>query len=70
MFKQFDTIKTLQALPEVAIPAGTVGTILDVYDHPYPAYEVEFADENGVTIAMLALTKDQISLVEKFNAKA
>ena len=70
MFKLFDTVKTIKALPEVGIAADTVGTIVEVYDQPYRAYEVEFANEHGETIAMLALTAEQVVLDKPFAAMA
>jgi Domain of unknown function (DUF4926) len=42
------------------LPAGTVGTVVHIFDKPNRAYEVEFTDGNGRTIATAALTDDQI----------
>lgn len=45
--------------PELALSAGAVGTIVDLLNGA--AYLVEFVDENGATIALPALTEDQIA---------
>ena len=37
---------------------GATGTIVEVYDDD--AYEVEFSDTNGITIALLALPQDEV----------
>lgn len=48
--KIFDMVRLTSALPEEGLPAGAEGTIIEVYDKPEPAYEVEFSD--GTTIAV------------------
>jgi hypothetical protein len=48
--KQFDCVTLLEDIPSEGLKAGAVGTILDVYVAPSLAYEVEFCDENGVSI--------------------
>ncbi|AKK06784.1 hypothetical protein CMUST_12390 [Corynebacterium mustelae] len=45
--------------PEPALSAGTTGTVVDLLDGT--AYLVEFADDQGRTIALPALTEDQIT---------
>ena len=66
MFKELDSVKTLQALPAKGIAAATVGTIVEVFDKPSRAYMVEFADDDGETLAMPTLRADQIELVTTF----
>lgn len=43
------------------VDAGAVGRILDVYGDE--AYEIEFAREDGTTIAWFALPQDEVELV-------
>ncbi len=44
------------------VPAGTLGTILEVYDDG--AYEVEFSDPaDGTTIALLSLAEEEVEAV-------
>ncbi len=49
------------------LPIGTRGTILVVYDEPpLPlAYEVEFLDDLGSTLAILTLTENELEPVKK-----
>ena len=50
-------------LPEQGLRAGDIGTIVHIFHRPQLAYEVEFADEDGATVAMVALTVEQIRAV-------
>jgi hypothetical protein len=59
----FDAIELLVDLPEVSIKAGEIGTIVEKYDDR--AYEVEFANNDGETLALLALTADKFIVVWK-----
>ncbi len=56
----YDVVELTADLPDENLPAGTVGTVVHIFDQPNRAYEVEFADSDGRTIAMAALTDDQI----------
>jgi Domain of unknown function (DUF4926) len=47
MFNLYDTFRLRKPLPDVAIPVGSVGVVLMVFDGPRPAYEVEFPDGEG-----------------------
>ena len=47
-------------MPEEGLVAGSIGTIVHVFQVPNLAYEVEFADQNGKTIAQVPLRPDQI----------
>ncbi len=42
------------------VSSGAIGYIIDV--HGQEAYEVEFSDENGITIALLAIPQDAVKL--------
>jgi len=44
------------------IKAGDIGVILEDYDGNN--FEVEFSDNNGITIALFAFTKEELELVE------
>ena len=58
----FDTVVTLRDIPEVGIGIGTIGVIVAIFDEPDEAYEVEFADEEGRTIAQTALRSEDFEL--------
>lgn len=64
-----DVVELLVELPDVDVQPGELGTIAEVYsnrENPQAspqAYEVEFANSQGETIAMRALTPDQFVVV-------
>jgi hypothetical protein len=45
------------------VSAGAIGYIIEVYDQE--AYEVEFSDENGITIAQLAVPQREVELADE-----
>jgi Domain of unknown function (DUF4926) len=55
----YDIVELVEDLPVEGLRAGEVGTIVDVYTEP-PAFEVEFTDGEGVTVALLALRPEQL----------
>jgi phage terminase Nu1 subunit (DNA packaging protein) len=63
-----DVVELLVDLPESAIQAGELGTIVETYDNH--AYEVEFADAKGATLALQALEPDQFVVVWKHSTQA
>jgi hypothetical protein len=63
--KEYDVVRLRLALPEHSLPAGAIGTVVMVYDTP-PGYEIEFCDEEGVTLALVSLAvTDADRLVER-----
>lgn len=47
---------------------GTVGYVIEVY--PNDKYEVEFSDQNGITIALILLAADEIVLCNRNDSDA
>ncbi|WP_433124636.1 DUF4926 domain-containing protein [Micromonospora sp. CA-240977] len=60
MLELYDVVELREAIPEEQLPAGAVGTVVDVFNGPPIAYEVEFADPDGRTVAMVTLRADQV----------
>jgi len=58
-----DVVRLKSAAPEHGLASGEVGTIVEVFDVQDEAYEVEFADDYGETIAMRTLKEDQFEVV-------
>ena len=56
----FDAVLLVQDVPEDGLVAGVIGVIVDIYTEPTEAYEVEFCDPDGRTLALLALLPEQI----------
>lgn len=59
-FKLYDCVFAVRDLPEYGISAGTLGAILEVFDTPHIAYEVEFCNSQGETVAVVTLKPDDI----------
>ncbi len=59
-FKLLDTVATARDIPEFGIKAGDVGVIVEIFADPEEAYEVEFCNANGETIAMVSLLPSQM----------
>ena len=60
VFKVGDAVVLLADIPEQGLCKGQVGTVVVEFRKPRPAYETEFADARGRTMAQLALLPDQI----------
>lgn len=45
------------------VSTGAVGYIIEIYEDG--AYEVEFSDQEGITIALFAVQPDEVELSEK-----
>ena len=58
--KELDVVILATDLPDHGLSEGAKGTIVHVFHTPYTAYEVEFPDANGATIAMVPLTADDL----------
>ena len=55
-----DTIIVTSDQPEYEVLAGDLGTIVEVYESPALAYEIEFVNPNGTTRALLTLSPAQV----------
>ena len=56
--KLLDLVVLKEDLPDRGLRRGNIGTIVEIFDDQ--AYEVEFIDEEGQTLALFALRDDQI----------
>ena len=56
-----DVVELLVDLPDVQLQAGDKGTIVEEYDDL--AYEVEFSNSQGETLALLALEPEQFVVI-------
>jgi hypothetical protein len=61
MAEIFDVVELLSGIPEEGLSAGMQGTIVEC--HASNAYEVEFVNEMGETLALLTLTPEQFAVV-------
>jgi hypothetical protein len=63
-YSLFDMVALTVDSPEHGLRSGAIGAVVDVYKEPSVAYEVEFCDALGRTVAMLALAPEQIRLAK------
>ena len=63
-FSLLNTVTLVEDLPQDVLFCGMVGVVVDIYNQPYEAYEIEFCDNSGRTIAQLALLESQLSKQE------
>ena len=59
-YSLLEVVKLQQDFPDFNLQKGDIGAIVEVYSKPYEAYEVEFCDIKGKTIALLTLKPEQI----------
>lgn len=59
-FEELDVVRLTTDLPEDGLAAGAVGTVVHIFRTPSTAYEVEFVDDDGVTLAMTTLTEGML----------
>lgn len=55
-----ETVVAKIDLPEHDIVAGDLGAVVETYESPDLAYEVEFVNPDGSTRALLTLQSDQV----------
>lgn len=68
MIKLFDTVELVAAQPQAGLPKGALGVVVEFYSAPDPAYEVEFCNEQGETLASLTLAADQFTTIARGSA--
>ncbi|MET7373465.1 DUF4926 domain-containing protein [Micromonospora arida] len=56
----YDVVELREALPSEHLSAGAVGTVVHVFNGPPAAYDIEFTDTDGRTVAMVTLRADQV----------
>ena len=61
-----DIVELIMDIPERHLESGMQGTV--VHCHDAESYEVEFTNENGETISLLALDSDQFIVVWRAEA--
>ena len=63
ILKEFEIVELTHDIPEHKLKKGESGTIVEIYKRG-KAYEVEFMNEEGKTLALLTLTSDEINPVK------
>lgn len=55
-----DVVIATTSLPQAQVLQGDLGTIVEIYEIPKRAYEVEFVNPDGTTRALLTLLPNQL----------
>jgi hypothetical protein len=55
-----DVVCLVDDLPKEALAKGAIGTVVAAFSAPEEAFEVEFCDERGATLAQVTLSAHQI----------
>lgn len=58
-------VRLARERPSDGLPAGATGTIVEVFERPELAYDVEFLDAQGAFLAEIPVSPDDVSLVER-----
>ncbi|MDX3995097.1 DUF4926 domain-containing protein [Pseudomonas aeruginosa] len=59
-----DVVRLIDNQPSDGLLSGALGVVVAVFSEPREAYEVEFCDEDGCTIAQLALLPSQFEVLK------
>jgi len=62
MFKEYDVVKLRADRSDDQLKAGAIGAVVMVYHSDPAAYEVEFCNQSGVTLALLTLLDSDLEL--------
>lgn len=46
-FQELEMVELLEDLPEYNLKKGEIGVVVEVFDRPSEAYDLEFVDESG-----------------------
>ena len=65
-----DIVRLDRAHPEAGVHQGATGTVVEIFERPQPAYEVEFLDEDGEFVAQIPVSPDDLSLIEHMKPEA
>lgn len=61
--KLFDTVTLKTDRPDCGLKRGALGVIVAVFEQPREAFEVEFTNDRGETVAQLAFRRDELEVV-------
>jgi ATP-dependent exoDNAse (exonuclease V) alpha subunit len=59
-----DLVMITEDAPEHGIVRGDIGTVVECYERPTVAYEVEIVNPDGSTKALAALLPHQVRVIE------
>lgn len=60
MISELQTVVLNKDFPEHGLSSGQIGVVVHVFSRPDTAYEVEFCNPDGETIAMVTLHEEDM----------
>lgn len=65
-FAPFDVVRLPAGIVEFGVPEDALAVVIEVHYDPYVAYEIEVADDSGVTVFAGAVDPACLELVQKW----
>lgn len=65
MLKLLDVVALVKDIPELGLNRDQEGTILEIYNNGV-AFEVDFVDDEGKTIALETIKSEYLKLIESY----
>lgn len=63
MIEIHKVVRVVRDVPEQEVSKGMIGAVIEVFDVPIRAYEVEFTDCDGRTVAQATLAEEDLEVV-------
>jgi len=65
-----DVVRLKRGRPEEGVTEGATGTVVEIFERPEPAYEVEFLDADGAFLAEIPVAPEDLSLLQRPTPRA
>lgn len=63
MLAMHQVVRVVRDVPEQRVTQGMVGAVVEIFEHPRLAFEVEFVDPEGKTVLQATLTEGDLEPV-------
>jgi hypothetical protein len=63
MLSLHQVVRVTKDVPEEKVKKGMVGAVVEVFEVPRRAFEVEFTDAEGGTVLLATLTEEALEVV-------
>lgn len=57
-------VRVARDLPDVGLAHGALGVVVALFETPVRAYEIEFVDDDGATIATVPIREEDLTPLE------
>jgi hypothetical protein len=63
MITMHQVVRVIRDVPEQGVAKGMVGAVIEIFEVPVRAYEIEFVDSEGRTNVQATLTENDLEVV-------